>query len=278
MHRALGISSSMLDPELPHEQLQAAADLGITHLELFVRAGSDLLDQPAAVEEVRASISEAGLELWSVHAPFGGEVDMSAPDELARRGSVDTIHRACKVAEQLGAKWVVAHAGMKAEDPEEDRLRHCQSLRSINCLLVQTAALGLELAIEYLPGEKPRLWNNSSEILEILDMLDGRPGVCLDVNHANTREPLNDVVHALGPNIGTLHISDNDGQQELHLLPGEGVIDWSGFVAALDEIGYAGPLIFETSSESEVYEHLEMALRAAVEHLGWEPRNAAGPP
>ncbi len=274
MNRPLGISSTMLGPDLTASELSEAADRGITHLEIFVRAESSLLEDKDEVLQVAERIAEAGMVPWSVHAPFGGEVDLSAPDELKRRASVGTIRCACSVAEYLGARWVVAHAGIRGEDPEEDERRSCQSLRSINCLLAHMSLREIGLAIEYLPGSKPRLWNESGEILETLELLDGPPSVCLDTNHANLSEPLSDAVRALGASIGTLHISDNDGEQEMHQFPGEGVIDWPGFVDALDAVGYAGPLIYEARMEGNVSDHLEMTASTAREQLGWEPADA----
>ena len=264
----------MLDPALPASELRDAVALGITHLELFVRADSPLLTDEAELQRVSDGIEDAGMTLWSVHAPFGGEVDLSALEELERRASSGIIRSACELAQSLGAKWVIAHAGISAEDPEEAEQRNRQSLRSINCLLAHTSRLGVDLAIEYLPGDKLRLWNHSSDIVAALQILDGRPGVCLDTNHANIREPLEAVIRTLGSHIGTLHISDNNGEHEMHAFPGDGVIDWGSFMEALDEVGYAGPLIYEARMEGDVATHLEMTVRTAREQLGWEPVDA----
>jgi len=43
----------------------------------------------------------------------------------------------------------------------------------------------------------------------------------------------------------TLHVSDYDGIEEKHWLPGLGVIDWLEFLNALREAGYQGAFIYE---------------------------------
>ena len=51
-----------------------------------------------------------------------------------------------------------------------------------------------------------------------------------------------------------MHIHDNDGQTDLHMLPysyvrnngKDHIIDWDGFIAGLREIGYRGNICFET--------------------------------
>ena len=270
MHRQLGISSAMLGQQLTRENLAAAAAAGVEVLEVYVPAGGELYEQDAAVECLGEMTHEMGLGVWSVHAPFGGDVDLSSLDELQRRASVDAAARAAAVARVLGARFVVVHAGLSAEDGEERQLRWRESLRSINSLIKRCAQLGVRVTIEYLPANKLRLCNDSGHILEFLSVCDGDPGICLDTNHANLAEPLAQAVRTLGSRIETLHISDNDGEQERHEMPGNGVIDWAEFVALLDEIGYTGPLMYETGGAENVAELMATTAANAREYFGWE--------
>jgi len=276
MHRPLGISTAMLDQELTRENLGAVSAAGVAVVEVYVPLDGDLYEDDARVTETAAAIEAAGLRVWSVHAPFGGDVDLSAPDELTRRAAVGAVRRGAEIGRVMGASFVVAHAGFTGEDPGEGELRRRQSLRSINCLLKRTAQLGLRLAIEYLPSNKPCLCNDSAEILDFLRLCDGDPAVCLDTNHANLGEPLAQAMRTLGEHIATLHISDNDGIEERHLLPGQGVIDWAEFVALLDEIGYAGPLMVEAGGPEPVAELMALTAATAREHLGWEGPDGRG--
>ena len=45
----------------------------------------------------------------------------------------------------------------------------------------------------------------------------------------------------------TLHVHDNDGNQDLHWVPFTGVVDWDDFSKALQEIGFDSCLSIETS-------------------------------
>ncbi|MEA3401422.1 MAG: sugar phosphate isomerase/epimerase family protein [Armatimonadota bacterium] len=270
MYRPLGISSTMLDQQLTAENLREARSRGITHLEVYVARDEALFADDEEVRRLAERAGEAGMSLWSVHAPFGAEVDLSTPDELARRRAVGEVRRACEVGAALGAKYVVVHAGLSAEDEEEHELRARQSVRSINCLLKRASQLGVRVALEYLPANKPRLCNNSVELLECLRLCDGDACVCLDTNHANLSEPLDIAMRTLGGSIETLHISDNDGHQERHTLPGRGVIDWGQFMALLDEIDYKGPLLLEATGGESVPDLVEKSVAAARQYLNWE--------
>lgn len=264
----------MLDHEITAESLTEAAARGITHLEVFVPPDGETCVAEPEFRRIGDLVAETGMEVWSVHAPFGGGVDLSHPEELIRRESVGQVRRACEVASMLGANCVVVHAGLSTGDAEEKETRRRQSLRSLNCLLKRTCQLEVCLAVEYLPANKERLCNDSAQMREILGLCDGVPGVCLDTNHANLREDLVEATQALADCIVTLHISDNDGQQEMHMMPGEGVIDWSEFMRVLDEIGYEGPLLYEAVGGESVIERLDMTVRTAREVLGWEAPGA----
>ena len=71
--------------------------------------------------------------------------------------------------------------------------------------------------------------------------------VCCDVNHLFKETP-QDFIRALGAKVVTTHMSDWDGIDERHWLPGEGINDWQKILAALDEVGYVGPFLFEVKN------------------------------
>jgi sugar phosphate isomerase/epimerase len=70
--------------------------------------------------------------------------------------------------------------------------------------------------------------------------------VCLDPNHL-LGESHSALINALAGKIVTTHISDYDFLEERHWMPGEGKIDWPRLVAALKEVGYSGPFLYEIS-------------------------------
>ena len=82
---------------------------------------------------------------------------------------------------------------------------------------------------------------------EIEELLSAHPSlrVCFDTNHLlGGRCPL-EFVREIGDKIVSLHVSDYDGIDEKHWLPGEGIVDWAAIMDALDEVGYDGPFLYE---------------------------------
>ena len=110
--------------------------------------------------------------------------------------------------------------------------------------------LGVQLLIEDLP--RTCLGNTSTEMKYILQQVDTAVGVCFDSNHLLQESSVH-FAKELGKEIGSLHISDYDGVDEKHWLPGRGIVDWKGVVETLVEEGYDGVFMFEVS----VFQHYE---------------------
>ncbi len=71
-------------------------------------------------------------------------------------------------------------------------------------------------------------------------------GLCLDTNHL-LQEKNEDFVRKLGSRAVTLHVSDYDGIDERHWIPGRGINDWTALIQALKATGYRGPFMFESA-------------------------------
>ena len=71
--------------------------------------------------------------------------------------------------------------------------------------------------------------------------------MCLDTGHAALfGQPATDV-RILGKEyLRVMHVHDNDGAHDKHLLPFMGVVDWTAYAAALKEIGFDGVFMLET--------------------------------
>ncbi len=105
---------------------------------------------------------------------------------------------------------------------------------------------GVRAGVEPLP--RTCLGHNAGEMAVLLDGLPAEHvGICLDVNHANVGQDLVAFIQLFGRRIISVHISDNDGVDEKHWLPGEGVIDWPAVINALRKVGYDGPWMCEVS-------------------------------
>lgn len=69
---------------------------------------------------------------------------------------------------------------------------------------------------------------------------------CLDTGHSMMVSMKHDrVIQTLGHRLEALHLNDNDGINDSHWIPYDGVIDWDIVCESLKEIGYRNSLNFE---------------------------------
>ena len=100
---------------------------------------------------------------------------------------------------------------------------------------------GVRLAIENL--------SKQGTYLEFLSLLPEDPvfGVCFDIGHGNIAAPGNfEIPEQFANRLYALHLHDNSGTEDGHLLPGQGNIDWSAFGNVLSRTGYAGSYMLES--------------------------------
>lgn len=105
-------------------------------------------------------------------------------------------------------------------------------------------ACGVKIAIENgLTG----FYHSADELLELIDRLgDDAFGLCWDTGHANiTGQPQEQAILKMGARLLCVHLNDNDGKKDQHLLPCMGTVDFSAVMRALRQSGYAGAFSLE---------------------------------
>lgn len=211
--------------------------------------GPDSLEKGAGILARMLEIS--GVRAATVHCPFGGGIDISSLDDAVSRAGLDVLDRCLDLAEAFAVPMLVVHASAEpiSDDARPDRLRRARS--SLSSIAGRCRKANIRVAVELLP--RTCLGNTVEELNRLLaDLPSDLFGVCLDVNHLMDRyAELPGAVRDLGDRLLTLHLSDYDGVDEKHWMPGEGVIDWRGFLSALQDIGYAGPFNYEAKPHGD---------------------------
>jgi sugar phosphate isomerase/epimerase len=199
----------------------------------------------------------AGMKWVQAHGPMFYMFGHGERDEFAKSLCVPCI-RAC---EQLGVPWLVLHPDVF---PGPFDKAHRQAVRDGNIaffrsLLPECEKANVGIAIENIfdkagrHGERncPRFYAAiPEEQCELIDALN-HPliGACWDTGHARLMglEPQT-CLPILGRRLKALHIQENDGKDDDHMLPfvngGQGV-KWDGFTEALTQAGYQGAFTYE---------------------------------
>lgn len=197
-------------------------------------------------------LRETGKAAPTYHIPYGN--DPSQPDGPEREKTFENVVRILDEAVELAACRVIMHGSGEPVKPEKRSEQKKAARRFLEKIEPELAKRNLQMAVEVLP--RSCLGNRASELLEMLDGLNPQIfGICLDVNHLMDRyASLSDEVRLIGKKLISLHISEYDGIDERHWLPKTpgGVIDWPGFMNALQEVHYSGVFNYELRMESSM--------------------------
>ncbi len=93
---------------------------------------------------------------------------------------------------------------------------------------------------------------------------------CYDSGHDNCYNGNIDILNDLGHKLVALHLHDNDGTDDLHRIPGEGVIDWNLVLEKLRRINFNGIFSLEVSQaypHPKPYETPERFLKKAYDSV-----------
>jgi sugar phosphate isomerase/epimerase len=244
----LGTSTCLVNAREPltRQKLDLLSDSEAHHLEIVFRPGHFWPEEAGQMEMAHAFLRDSSMALWSAHMPYGGDIDYASPDEAIRRNGQAAAERYLQAAADLGASVAVMHPSSEPVPTGAERELHIRAIRrTLEALEPVASDLGLQIGVELLP--RSCLGNRTREILRIIQGFDKETvGVCLDSNHANLNASLPNVIREIGDRIVSLHISDNDGDDEKHWFPFKGVIEWEPFMSALVKTPYQGPFMYES--------------------------------
>jgi sugar phosphate isomerase/epimerase len=216
---------------------------------------------PVAVAATRAQLDRHGLRVHSLHAPFGQDLNFTAPDAALRRYTLERMREAAEALRALGGRDLVVHPG--GEDQRwvwerEARLR--LSVEGLTQIWADCRSRGLVLIVE---TPLPHLLGGQVEDLAwIMDRLPAVDvGVCLDTSHASLGGSLFDTLERFGPRLLHVQASDNRGHTDDHLVPGDGIIDWARVLSVLERVGYDGLFMLEVAGDGDIEQHVRGAAR-----------------
>ena len=153
--------------------------------------------------------------------------------------------------EILGGGILVTH---HIQIPEPDEPLHSEKrtafLDNLRIVAEYAAPREVSFALENVPRGYTR---EPARLVEMMTDL-GAPnvGVVIDTGHRNIVGDPVEALRTIGEHLITLHLHDNHGEQDEHLLPGRGTVDWNGVVGALDEIEYPGVFMYELSRPEDL--------------------------
>jgi sugar phosphate isomerase/epimerase len=240
---SIGVSSGCCTEHGILDVLSAVRAAGAEGVEIGTPPNHFDPSSPAAVRDVVERLRVLQLRAVSIHAPFGGGLELSSADPRERQAAIGRIAVAAAALARAGGSLVVVHPSdvPRHEADVERRLDHCAD--SLNTIAAICQSMRLRLAVE---SPLPHLIGGAPHEFEwILRRLDPSAVVCLDTAHTTLGGHWDRFVAIAGSRIAHVHASDHGGRFDDHLPPGDGVIDWRHIADTLTAAGYAGWIMME---------------------------------
>ncbi|MCA1295392.1 sugar phosphate isomerase/epimerase [Paenibacillus sp. alder61] len=264
------------------EAVLTLAEAGWKQIEIMCEGGHEeiLVWPEARLAELKRTGEAYGIR-WSLHAPITG-CNPAARDEAEAARSEHLLVETLRVAEHLGCRHVVLHAGTEEEaalpqaeptpgneaaavgmaegegaaEPAGARAGGETATESakrrvvgfLTRVLERTAGGGAVIALENVPPYPGLLGVEVSFLWAIADEIDSpRVGLVFDCGHAHmtgSGRCLLMLQQAMS-RLVALHLSDNTGQADDHLGLGGGTVPIEAMVAWLAACGYRGSWVLE---------------------------------
>jgi len=230
----------------PRERLDFARANGFRHIEL---------DGPIFHDNSRLEISSRDIGL-SFHAPLELSLAVKADDLM--RANIDFYKRLIDKARESGAEWITFHPGVYLSYffTKEQALE--RSVTSLRELVEYAERRQVILAVENFRNSRKdpypyfQLGTEIGDFERIFSAIDSMYlRMCFDVGHANMTGSPVDYIRAFGGKMHSVHVHDNHGERDEHLVCGKGNVNWQEVIEELEKAGFNGKLVIENEDNPD---------------------------
>ena len=193
-------------------------------------------------ENVSKAADTIGIRLVQAHSPMGTPLADEDGSFLA-----DTL-RCVDACGAWGIKNLVVHSGYTHGLSREETLE--RNKKFFLPLLERAERYGVNILVENfnrMRADGPYWIDNAPDLLQMVTCVS-HPlfHAVWDVGHANMQEmPQDEALRMLGDHVHALHIQDNMGDRDSHLVPFLGTLNIDAVMNGLLDIGYKGYFTFE---------------------------------
>ena len=174
-----------------------------------------------------------GLEVIFAHLGYQRINSLWLEDEEGA-GLVERYKNDIRICKENGIDLVCMHLTSKSQAPTPNEI----GIRRLREICDYAWELGVRIAFE-----NTKIKGYQEYVLAHIP--NDNVGICLDSGHyhAHFHDELD--FHLFKDKIFCVHLHDNDGSDDQHLIPFDGTLDWDHLMAQLTECHYTGPITME---------------------------------
>ena len=200
------------------------------------------------IKNLRKIANNYDLE-FSIHAPWAG-INIATPDPTLRNATLKRLKKSIIYSGKLGCSLWIFHPGSKTGlsqfYPGKDWQ---QNSFSVQRLINIAERENVKIAIENTPEPFPSLMKSVEDFHMFFREFDEKIGLVVDIAHANLNSQIPLFLNQFSKKIGHIHVSDNNGNSDMHLGLGRGNIDWKKIARWINEINYDNTIVIESTDQ-----------------------------
>lgn len=205
-------------------------------------------------------------------------------DEAYNRDLLLRARKGIEATRLLGCRYTVTHCinSFRWGDETPPEVMHRENQRMFADILDAIEQNGVCATLESFGRSTQDHCDCFGDAQRMLAEYESLPtqhkAFCVDTGHTHTVASMGqpsaaDFIRLFGSRVKILHLNDNDGLLDQHLIPGQGTIDWPDVFDALEEIGYEGYYNYELhlhfgDSQTEAVRFLGAYLREFTDRRG----------
>lgn len=241
-----------------NESIRRLKDVGFEHIDLNLANIDNPLNMFCAKDwehkayALREEAEKIGVKFIQSHAPYNPKRSFKAFSAEETKHFREMLMRGQKIAEICGVPNVVIHPLAEINAPMEDMDAHVRyNYEFYDEFLTACDRAGMCACFENLPLGYGQF---AAQIVALMEAKDGHnAAACWDFGHGQLNYPKRTwsdadqaaAILKLKGHIRAVHVHDNLGADDNHLLPFLGIIEWEKVLPALKEAGFTGDLVFE---------------------------------
>ena len=243
--------SQYLRGSSPEECVKIFAEKGWFYLEFSSEHGEIFLSRGKGSEEKTGNIfseyaKDHGVSFPQGHLWLGADIAAVKQEE-----AIDNVKRWLDLYCGIGVTACVLHCGGEEMANLEISDSQIQDARveALRILCEHIEGTDAVICMENLS----KFTTNAAELKSLINAVGSdRLAICLDTGHLNMCGlSQSEFIEQAGGLLKALHIADNEGKSDQHLMPyGRGTIAWDDFIAAIAKSSYNGVLNFEVPGET----------------------------
>ncbi len=240
----------------PEPYLRRIGEAGFTHVHWCHQWNTDFTYAEPEIAHIEAVMHEAGIGLLDLHATVGPEKNWGSALEYERLAGVEIVRNRIEMTARLGSDVIIMHLPGGTAQDVWPRVR-----ASLDELEGFAGERGVRIAVEN--GNSHESFDDIERVLSAFG--SEYVGLCYDSGHGNMFAEGLDRLQALKDRLISIHLHDNDGSGDQHMLLFSGTTDWERLAAILADSSYEKCVSMEVATRSHDIDDEAEFLRQAYE-------------